>query len=113
MITDLIAYRQTFNKNLGRWNIPKKKEVLKAANFNKQRKHRWVPIINADNLRGKTVPYIHAIQQLQRVVEKIRDKQGRKVWATVMSSKKVFHASNGWHYIIFYLTCQRINNEGR
>lgn len=113
MTTDLIAYRQTYNKSLDRWNIPKKKEVLKAANFNKQRKHRWVPVNNAHKLRGKTVPYIHAIQQLQRVAEKIRDKNGRKVWATSLSSRKAFHASNGWHYIIFYLTCQRIGYGGR
>jgi hypothetical protein len=113
MTTDLIAYRQTYNKSLDRWNIPKKKEVLKAANFNKQRKHRWVPINNADKLRGKTVPYINAIQKLQRIAEKIQDSKGRKVWATTMVSRKAYHASNQWNYLIFYLTCQRISYEGR
>lgn len=107
--TNLMAYRQTFNATLQRWNVPKRKEVLSVEKINNQRKHRWVGLKKPERFRGNGKPYFQAIMRIKKHFDNLKDTLGRPEWATTMKMYSYVHGTNNWRYYIFSLTCQRVD----
>jgi hypothetical protein len=107
---NLKIYRQTFNETLQRWNVPKRKDVLQADKFTKQRKHRWLAIKNAEVVKGKGKPYFQALMKIKEATDAILDELKRPVWKTVWDKPYAyFHKSKGHKYAVFTLICQRVD----